>query len=91
MPPAGMFLKRRSCSGNKVFGGYGLQLEKSYNLSFDVARVFAGWVPSETAIAPATRMHMVPRLGGPLACGAFPMNLGGDILALKAGTGGAEN
>ena len=41
-----------------------MQLEKRYELRFPVAKVYAAWVSSDTVIPPATKMDVLPKVGG---------------------------
>lgn len=40
------------------------QIDKTYELNFPVARVYAAWVSSDTVIAPATAMDVLAEVGG---------------------------
>lgn len=41
-----------------------MQLDKTYELPFPVAKVYGAWVSSETVIPPATKMDVLPEVGG---------------------------
>ena len=41
-----------------------MQIEKIYDLSFDVAQVYRAWVANATVIPPATTMDINPVVGG---------------------------
>lgn len=39
-------------------------INKSYDLPFPITAVYAAWVSSETVIPPATKMDVLPEVGG---------------------------
>ncbi|WP_339719870.1 SRPBCC domain-containing protein [uncultured Paraglaciecola sp.] len=41
-----------------------MNIEKNYDLSFPLEKVYATWISSDTVIAPATSMDILPKLGG---------------------------
>lgn len=41
-----------------------MRIEKTYDLTFDVPRVYQAWVSSDTVIPPATAMDINPVVGG---------------------------
>lgn len=41
-----------------------MEIDKSYRIGFPRADVYAAWVSSETIIAPATAMDVLPEVGG---------------------------
>lgn len=41
-----------------------MQIEKTYFLSFPLSVVYVAWVSSDTVIAPATSMDVLPEVGG---------------------------
>jgi len=41
-----------------------MEIQKSYELPFPVADVYAAWVSSDTVIPPATAMDVLPEVGG---------------------------
>lgn len=41
-----------------------MEIRKTYTLPYPVSRVFSAWVSSDTVIPPATRMDILPEVGG---------------------------
>ena len=41
-----------------------MDLEKRYELTFPIGQVYAAWVSSDTVIPPATKMDVLPEVGG---------------------------
>jgi hypothetical protein len=41
-----------------------MQIEKTYHPNFPIEAVCAAWVSSNRAILPATRMDLIPEVGG---------------------------
>jgi uncharacterized protein YndB with AHSA1/START domain len=41
-----------------------MKIEKNYDLPFSLERVYSAWVSSDTVIPPATRMDILPEVGG---------------------------
>ena len=41
-----------------------MDFEKTYEIPFPTATVYAAWMSSDTVIAPAKRMRVVPKVGG---------------------------
>jgi len=41
-----------------------MQLEKTYDSNFSIQAVYGAWVSSNTVIPPATRMEVLPEVGG---------------------------
>lgn len=41
-----------------------MQVEKSFDLPFPLSEVYAAWVSSDTVIPPATKMDILPEVGG---------------------------
>ncbi len=41
-----------------------MEIQKTYELPFPIADVYVAWVSSETVIPPATKMDVLPEVGG---------------------------